>query len=48
MVLFQVPRVQGPQDIRNRFKIVKIETTEPIKRGRWTCFDFLDKQPVDK
>jgi hypothetical protein len=31
------------QDFRNRFKIVKVETTEPLKRGRWTCFDFVDK-----
>ena len=37
------------QDFRNRFKIVKVETTEPLKRGRWTCFDFVDKlAPKDK
>jgi len=35
--------VVGPQDFRTRFKIVKVETTEPLKRGRWTCFDFVDK-----
>merc|ERR1719239_1210728 len=35
--------VAGPHDFRNRFKIVKVETTEPLKRGRWTCFDFVDK-----
>ena len=34
---------QSQQDFRNRFKIVKVETTEPLKRGRWTCFDFVDK-----
>jgi len=44
----QVLPVHGPLDIRSRFKIVKIETTEPIKRGRWTCFDFLDKQTDQK
>lgn len=26
----------------NRFKVVKIETTVPFKRGRWTCMDYLD------
>lgn len=25
-----------------RFKVVKIESTEPFKRGRWVCMDFLD------
>jgi len=35
--------VAGPQDFRTRFKIVKVETTIPLKRGRWTCFDFVDK-----
>lgn len=25
-----------------RFKVVKIESTEPFKRGRWMCMDFLD------
>ncbi|XP_002739864.2 uncharacterized protein LOC100370433 [Saccoglossus kowalevskii] len=30
----------------SRFRVVKIETTEPIKRGRWTCTDFLD--PAEK
>ena len=35
--------MSGQQDFRNRFRIVKVETTEPLKRGRWTCFDFVDK-----
>lgn len=26
-----------------RFKVVKIESIEPFKRGRWTCMDFLDQ-----
>ena len=41
----QLPSTQqvAQQDFRNRFKIVKVETTEPLKRGRWTCFDFVDK-----
>lgn len=25
-----------------RFKVVKIESTEPFKRGRWMCMDYLD------
>lgn len=25
-----------------RFKVVKIESTEPFKRGRWQCMDYLD------
>ena len=38
--------VAGPLNLRDRFKIVKVETTEPLKRGRWTCFDFKDKPAV--
>lgn len=31
------------KDHRNeRFKVVKIESTEPFKRGRWMCMDYLD------
>ena len=25
-----------------RFKVVKVETKEPFKRGRWFCYDYLD------
>lgn len=25
-----------------RFKVVKIESTEPFRRGRWMCMDYLD------
>ena len=25
-----------------RFKVVKVETKEPFKRGRWICYDCLD------
>ncbi|KAB7497870.1 Protein bunched, class 2/F/G isoform [Armadillidium nasatum] len=34
-----------PDDLDNwqkRFKIVKIDSTEPFKRGRWICLDFMD------
>lgn len=34
-------------DMTSRFKVVKIETREPFKRGRWTCLDFLDP-PAEK
>lgn len=26
-----------------RFKVVKIESNEPFRRGRWVCMDFLDQ-----
>jgi hypothetical protein len=31
----------GPRD---RFKVVKIDTAEPVIRGRWACVDFVDRQ----
>lgn len=31
------------EHVRNeRFKVVKIESTEPFRRGRWVCMDYLD------
>lgn len=33
-------------DMHSRFRVVKIETKEPFKRGRWLCHDFLDPQPA--
>ncbi|XP_014366034.2 protein bunched, class 2/F/G isoform isoform X1 [Papilio machaon] len=31
------------EHVRNeRFKVVKIESTEPFRRGRWMCMDYLD------
>ena len=32
--------VHGPRD---RFKVVKIETSAPQRRGRWTCIEYADK-----
>jgi hypothetical protein len=32
--------VHGPRD---RFKVVRIETSAPQKRGRWTCIEYADK-----
>ncbi|XP_014253044.1 protein bunched, class 2/F/G isoform-like isoform X2 [Cimex lectularius] len=31
-----------PAPRTERFKVVKIESTEPFKRGRWVCMDYLD------
>ena len=31
---------------QNRFKIVKIDSNEPVKRGRWMCLDFMDSPAV--
>ncbi|KAF6212816.1 hypothetical protein GE061_010525 [Apolygus lucorum] len=31
-----------PAPRTERFKVVKIESTEPFKRGRWICMDYLD------
>lgn len=31
-----------PSDINSRFKIVKIESNKPLRRGRWICFEFGD------
>ena len=28
---------------QSRFKVVKIETNVPFKRGRWQCMDFMDQ-----
>ena len=33
---------QDPDHKTDRFKVVKIESTEPFKRGRWMCMDYLD------
>lgn len=40
-IMGQLPNKQD--DHKNeRFKVVKIESTEPFKRGRWMCMDYLD------
>ncbi|XP_052783306.1 TSC22 domain family protein 4-like isoform X2 [Mya arenaria] len=36
--------VKEKSDMHSRFRVVKIETKEPFKRGRWHCHDFLDPQ----
>ena len=32
--------------LQRRFRVVKIESAEPFKRGRWLCMDFLDQPSV--
>lgn len=31
-----------PSDINSRFKIVKIVSNKPLRRGRWMCLEFVD------
>ena len=37
-----IPNKQDVDHKNERFKVVKIESTEPFKRGRWMCMDYLD------
>lgn len=41
-IMGQIPNKQDVDHKNERFKVVKIESTEPFKRGRWMCMDFLD------
>lgn len=34
--------VEGPKISVSRFQLIKIETKEPFKRGRWMCRDYND------
>ncbi|RWS23939.1 TSC22 domain containing protein-like protein [Leptotrombidium deliense] len=34
-------------DWQQRFKVVKMVSKEPFKRGRWLCMDFNDPPPTD-
>lgn len=35
-----------PDQWQHRFKVVKIVSSEPFKRGRWLCMDFMDPPTV--
>lgn len=35
-------------DTHSRFKIVKIESKDRTKKGRWTCMDFADPEHTEK
>lgn len=41
-IMGQIPSKQDVDHKNERFKVVKIESTEPFKRGRWMCMDYLD------
>lgn len=41
-IMGQMPSKQDVDHKNERFKVVKIESTEPFKRGRWMCMDYLD------
>ncbi|XP_021001343.2 TSC22 domain family protein 2 isoform X2 [Parasteatoda tepidariorum] len=44
----QVPIMNPlPNNWQRRFKVVKIMSSEPFKRGRWICMDFKDP-PTDE
>ncbi|XP_076435993.1 uncharacterized protein LOC143275630 isoform X2 [Babylonia areolata] len=38
----EVIRESEPKEKPARFKVVKVETKEPFRRGRWLCYDYLD------
>ncbi|KAL8623953.1 hypothetical protein ACOMHN_047173 [Nucella lapillus] len=37
----EIVKEQEPKE-KPRFRVVKVETKEPFKRGRWMCCDYLD------
>lgn len=41
-IMGNMPNKQDVDHKSDRFKVVKIESTEPFKRGRWMCMDYLD------
>ncbi|KAH9508752.1 hypothetical protein Btru_049820 [Bulinus truncatus] len=41
-----VVKTKPDRDAQSRFKVVKIETKEPFKRGKWMCYDFFDNPPA--
>ena len=44
----ELAQVQQVVNKESRFKVVKIESKEPFKRGRWSCHDYLDPPTVEK
>ncbi|XP_076306295.1 uncharacterized protein LOC143222944 [Tachypleus tridentatus] len=45
-VASDVPMTPLSQQTQSRFKVVKLVSNEPFKRGRWTCTDFNDPPTV--
>ncbi|XP_013785125.1 TSC22 domain family protein 1-like, partial [Limulus polyphemus] len=44
----QVPMTSLPDQWQNRFKVVKLVSSEPFKRGRWVCMDFTNPPAVQR
>ncbi|XP_076323589.1 uncharacterized protein LOC143232277 isoform X2 [Tachypleus tridentatus] len=44
----QVPMTSLPEHWQNRFKVVKLVSSEPFKRGRWVCMDFTNPPAVQR
>ncbi|XP_076355989.1 uncharacterized protein LOC143249633 isoform X2 [Tachypleus tridentatus] len=42
----QMPMTSLPDQWQNRFKVVKLVSSEPFKRGRWVCMDFTNPPAV--
>ena len=40
-------RIQLPIPTQSRFRVVKLESKEPFRRGRWQCIDFLEDETID-
>ena len=38
----EVVKETEPKEKSARFKVVKLESKKPFKRGRWVCWDYLD------
>lgn len=41
----EVKEVTATPSRNDRFKVVKIASLEPFKRGRWKCMDYVDEAP---
>uniref|UniRef100_A0A0B7AYT4 Uncharacterized protein n=1 Tax=Arion vulgaris TaxID=1028688 RepID=A0A0B7AYT4_9EUPU len=41
-----VVKQKPDQNSQSRFRVVKIETKEPFRRGKWVCYDFFDTAPT--
>ncbi|XP_073701677.1 TSC22 domain family protein 1 isoform X1 [Garra rufa] len=43
----QQAQVPTPASTSSRFRVVKLDSTsEPFKKGRWTCTEYYDKEPL--
>ena len=41
-----VMKQRPDQNSQSRFKVVRIETKDPFRRGKWVCHDFFDSAPA--